>query len=90
MSIMDLVNMTSEATGFATVDPLPFADPSYNTSMTDKVCSTLGNRTCFEEWSYYRFQNPGLGPDLVTLAVNGLIFLSIVALIEKGAWRYCV
>ncbi|XP_069191601.1 LOW QUALITY PROTEIN: phospholipid-transporting ATPase ABCA3 [Procambarus clarkii] len=48
------------------------------------VCSLYGNKTCFSTWSYFRFENPGLAPDLLTLFVNGIIFLAIIVFLEAG------
>ncbi|KAG7161491.1 ATP-binding cassette sub-family A member 3-like 2 [Homarus americanus] len=49
------------------------------------LCSKVGTGVCLEEWSYYRLQQPGMGSDLLSLFVNGIIFFGIIVFIEAGA-----
>ncbi|XP_047471049.1 phospholipid-transporting ATPase ABCA1-like [Penaeus chinensis] len=60
------------------------------------VCGRNNTTPCFEWQSYFRFTENGMGPDLLTLFVNGLIFFCAIALIEAGigrvflrCWREC-
>lgn len=60
------------------------------------VCGRNDSTPCFEWQSYFRFTENGMGPDLLTLFVDGLIFFCVIALIEAGigrvllhCWREC-
>nr|XP_027231595.1 ATP-binding cassette sub-family A member 1-like [Penaeus vannamei] len=60
------------------------------------VCGRNNTTPCFEWQSYFRFSENGMGPDLLTLFVDGLIFFCLVGLIEAGFgrvllrwWREC-
>ncbi|KAG0730576.1 ATP-binding cassette sub-family A member 3 [Chionoecetes opilio] len=47
-------------------------------------CADVGDKICFQKRSYFAFDNDGMGPDLLTLAVNGVIFFLLLILIESG------
>lgn len=51
------------------------------------LCSVVGQRECFEQVSYFSTEEPGLGLDLVSLVVDGIVFFAIITAIELGAGR---
>ncbi|XP_068232553.1 LOW QUALITY PROTEIN: phospholipid-transporting ATPase ABCA3-like [Palaemon carinicauda] len=51
-------------------------------------CSDVGNRTCFEKRSYLEYDDEGMGPDILNLFVNGVIFFALLILIEINNGRF--
>nr|XP_045609701.1 phospholipid-transporting ATPase ABCA3-like isoform X2 [Procambarus clarkii] len=50
-------------------------------------CEEVGYRTCFEKRSYFVLDQHGMAPDLLTLLVNGFIFLVLLVVIEMDSGR---
>lgn len=48
-------------------------------------CAEVGTGICFEKHSYFMFNSNGMGPNLLTLFINGVIFLSVLVLLESKA-----
>ncbi|KAK4327951.1 hypothetical protein Pmani_001612 [Petrolisthes manimaculis] len=51
------------------------------------LCSMVGQRECFQQISYFSTKEPGLGLDLISLVVDGIVFFAIISAIELGAGR---
>ncbi|XP_064105712.1 phospholipid-transporting ATPase ABCA1-like [Macrobrachium nipponense] len=51
-------------------------------------CATIGSKKCFEKRLYLEFDDQGMGPDILNLFVNGVIFFLILVLIEVDNGRF--
>lgn len=51
-------------------------------------CADVGLKKCFKKRSYFEFDDQGMGPDLLNLFVNGVIFILILVLIELDNGRF--
>ncbi|CAL4081684.1 unnamed protein product, partial [Meganyctiphanes norvegica] len=79
--------------GFDPVNPFLSCCENVNVSNPYQYCLPNGDLNddnvndtvaCFEKYSYFRWDDPGLGVHLLYLLVDGFFYLALLVLIELG------
>ncbi|CAL4102208.1 unnamed protein product, partial [Meganyctiphanes norvegica] len=67
-------------------NPYEYCQPSWNITKFN-----LNNTVaCFEKYSYFRWDEPGLNQHLLYLLADGFLYILLLTLIELGTWKYVV